>query len=227
MYGDYSSSLEQKSTLAGIHFIILLLVFWLLFLNGIDWVTALIGFPRVTGNGARRILILSGGLLYFIKEIYTEFIFLKRELKWIEALTMALWLFILYMTFSFTGGYNSNKPGFIVYLGIVFYLLGAFINSGSEFLRYRWKLKPENKGKLYTGGFFKLSRHINYFGDVVLFIGFAMFTGSVYSYIIPAAMIVLFVVVNIPLLDNYLKEKYGEQFIEYSSHTKKFIPFVY
>lgn len=227
MYGEYSSSLEQKSTLAGIHFIILLLVFWLLFLNGIDSVAALFGFPVVSGNGARRILIMSGGLLYFIKESYTEFVFLRRGLKWIEALTMALWLFILYMTFSFTGGSNPNKPGFIVYFGIVLYLVGALINSGSEYLRYKWKLNPGNKGKLYTGGFFKFSRHINYFGDEVLFTGFAMFTGNVYSYIIPAAMVVLFVVVNIPLLDDYLKDKYGEQFVEYSNHTKKFVPFVY
>ncbi len=227
MYGEYSSSLEQKSTLAGLHFVILLLVFWLLFLGGIDTIAALFGFPLVSGNGGRRILIMSGGLVYFLRVIYTEFVFLKREMKWSEALTIALWLFIVYMTFSFTGGSNNTMPGFAVYIGIALYVIGSFLNSGSEYLRYRWKLNPENKGKLYTGGLFHFSRHINYFGDVVLFTGFAMFTGSVYSYIIPAAMVVLFVVVNIPMLDSYLREKYGEQYLEYSSHTKKFIPYIY
>ncbi|MBK8492686.1 MAG: DUF1295 domain-containing protein [Saprospirales bacterium] len=37
------------------------------------------------------------------------------------------------------------------------------LNSGGEILRHQWKKKPENKGKIYTQGFFKYSRHINYF----------------------------------------------------------------
>ncbi len=227
MYGDYSSSLEQKVTLAALHFIILLLVLWLLFFNGVDSVAAIIGFPVASGNEMRRILIMFGGLVYFIRLLFTEFVFINREVKWSEALTIALWLFIVYMTFSITGGTNSNKPAAPFYTGVVLYVIGSFINTISEYQRYRWKKNPENKGKLYTGGLFRYSRHINYFGDVVLFTGFALFTGSVYPFIVPAAMIVLYVVVNIPILETYLHERYSNEFDEYSKSTKKFIPFIY
>jgi hypothetical protein len=161
MYGEYSSSLEQKVTLASLHLIILIMVFWLLFLNGIGTFASTFGFPISVGDGTRRVLIMSGGIIYFIRLLFTEFVFINREFRWSEALTIALWLFIIYLTFAFTGGTNSNQPGAPVYLGVVFYLLGSFINTGAEYMRCRWKKDPENKGKLYTGGFFKLSRHIN------------------------------------------------------------------
>jgi protein-S-isoprenylcysteine O-methyltransferase Ste14 len=227
MYGEYSSSLEQKVTLAALHFIILIIALWLLFLNGIDSVAGIFGFPVVSGDETRRILIIFGGLIYFIRLLFTEFVFINREVKWSEALTMTLWLFIIYMTFSFTGGSNPAKPGTPLYIGIALYLTGSFINTVSEYLRYRWKKNLVNKDRLYTGGLFRYSRHINYFGDVILFTGFAMFTGSVYPFIIPAAMLVLFIVVNIPLLEGYLREKYDGEFEDYAKRTKKFIPFVY
>jgi protein-S-isoprenylcysteine O-methyltransferase Ste14 len=60
-----------------------------------------------------------------------------------------------------------------------------------------------------------------------LFIGFALFTGSVYTFIFPAAMVGLYVVVNIPMLDSYLQERYNGEFEEYSKKTKKFVPYIY
>lgn len=227
MYGEYSSSLEQKVTLAALHFILLIIMFWLLFLNGIDSAAGIFGFHLSSGDYTRRIFIMLGGLIYFTRLLFTEFVFINREVKWSEVLTIALWLFIIYITFSFTGGSNPVKPAAPFYAGIVLYITGSFINSASEYRRFKWKKNPSNKGKLYTGGFFKYSRHVNYFGDVILFTGFAMFAGNVYPFVIPAAMIALFVVVNIPILDNYLHEKYGNDFDEYAKHTKKFIPFVY
>jgi protein-S-isoprenylcysteine O-methyltransferase Ste14 len=227
MYGEYSFSIEQKITLASLHLIILMLIFWLMFLNGIGTIASTFGFPITVGDDTRRILIILGGIIYFIRLLFTEFVFINREVKWSESLTIALWLFIIYFTFAFTGGTNTKPAGTPVYVGVIIYILGSIINTGSEYLRCRWKKIPEHKGKLYTGGFFKLSRHINYFGDVILFIGFSLFTGSVYTLIIPAAMVVLFVVVNIPMLDSYLHEKYNGEYEEYSKHTKKFVPYIY
>ena len=36
-----------------------------------------------------------------------------------------------------------------------------------------------------------------------------------------------FVSVNIPMLDAYLRKKYGDQFDAYALRTKKFVPYVY
>jgi protein-S-isoprenylcysteine O-methyltransferase Ste14 len=227
MYGEYNPSLNQKVTLSSLHVMLLLYIFWLLFLNGVSSISNLFGFPVTEGDLFRRVLILLMALVYFIRVQFTEYAFLKRKFGWGEGLTIALWLFIVYSTFSFTGGINNGSVGTTEYAGIALYVLGSSTNTISECLRCMWKKKPENKGLLYTGGLFKLSRHINYFGDVVLFLGFAMVTRSVWAYIIPAAMFVLFIFVNIPMLDKYLFNKYGDEYRDYAFRTKKFIPFVY
>ncbi len=40
-------------------------------------------------------------------------------------------------------------------------------------------------------------------------------------------MVCMFVFVNIPMLDKYLAEHYGDAFQEYASKTAKFVPYVY
>lgn len=227
MYGEYSPSLKQKLTLSALHLLIIFYVIWLLFFYGVSSISELFGFPVKEGDLFRRELIIYLALIYYVRVLFADFTFLKRKLRWSEALTFALWLFIVYSTFSFTGGTNDEPVGNTEYAGIALYLFGSVINTVSECSRCMWKRKEENKGKLYTGGLFKLSRHINYFGDMVLFMGFAMITRSVWSYIIPAAMFVLFIFVNIPMLDDYLHERYGDEYRDYTFRTKKFIPFVY
>jgi protein-S-isoprenylcysteine O-methyltransferase Ste14 len=69
--------------------------------------------------------------------------------------------------------------------------------------------------------------HINYFGDIVLFTGFAMVTHSLSMLVIPLIMAVNFVFIIIPSLDRYLEKKYKDEFRDYSRKTKKFIPLIY
>ena len=69
--------------------------------------------------------------------------------------------------------------------------------------------------------------HINYFGDIVLFTGFAMITHRFSMLVIPSIMTLNFVFIIIPSLDRYLEKKYGAEFGDYSKKTKKFIPLIY
>lgn len=227
MYETHSKSTPQKLTLCGLHLVILFIAYWLMFLKGIDTLGEWFGFPINAGDITRRYIIILCGIIYFIRFNINDFVFLKREMIWSQALTIALWIFIAYCTFSFTGGVINDSIGRTEYAGIALYLLGSFLNSVSEWTRYNWKKKPEHHGHLYTGGLFNLSRHINYFGDAVLFLGFAMITRSGWSYIIPASLVVLFIYVNIPLLESHLRSSYGHEFEDYSFRTDKFIPFIY
>ncbi|MGE5796190.1 MAG: hypothetical protein ACM34N_05360 [Ignavibacteria bacterium] len=54
-----------------------------------------------------------------------------------------------------------------------------------------------------------------------------MLRGSVYPFVISVVMLVLFVIMNILILETYLKVKYSDEFDEYAKITKKFIPFIY
>ncbi|AHC14073.1 putative membrane protein [Salinispira pacifica] len=52
-------------------------------------------------------------------------------------------------------------------------------------------------------------------------------TGSLISAAIPVIMTAMFVWIHIPRLDAYLAEKYGREFEDYASRTKKLIPWMY
>jgi steroid 5-alpha reductase family enzyme len=111
--------------------------------------------------------------------------------------------------------------------GMVLYLAGSVINTVSELKRHRWKSRPKNQGYLYTGGLFKRVRHINYFGDILLFFGFALITQDLRALYIPLFMALNFVFILIPAKEAYLKNKYGDEFEEYSHRSKKVIPLIY
>mmetsp|Transcript_7411 Transcript_7411/g.11556 ORF Transcript_7411/g.11556 Transcript_7411/m.11556 type:complete len:119 (+) Transcript_7411:2-358(+) len=58
------------------------------------------------------------------------------------------------------------------------YVTGSFIATWSELQRKWFKQDPNNKGKLYTHGLFRISRHPNCFGDLLLTSGWWGFTGN-------------------------------------------------
>ena len=104
---------------------------------------------------------------------------------------------------------------------------GPILNTGSEYGRHRWKRDPANKGKLYTEGLFRHAMHINYFGDSLLFSGFALLTTSLWALLVPAIMTLGFVFQHVTTLDRYLADRYGAAFETYAGETKKLIPYVY
>ena len=88
-------------------------------------------------------------------------------------------------------------------------------------------METENHGQLYTQGLFRYAMHINYFGDSLMFMGFAMVTQNMMSFI-PVIIIILNIIfLQMPQLDAHLKNKYGVEFLEYERKTKKIIPLIY
>jgi steroid 5-alpha reductase family enzyme len=69
------------------------------------------------------------------------------------------------MEFMLTQLLGSYK---VEIIGILLYLSGSFINTHSEYYRHAWKLKEENKGRLYAQGLFSLAMHINYSDDILV-----------------------------------------------------------
>jgi protein-S-isoprenylcysteine O-methyltransferase Ste14 len=183
---------------------------------------------QIRGDLIRRIILLSCSIIYLLRLFFTMFVFLKRKVPWLEeAIPISILIALVLFAFAYVGGKNDKSINIIDIIGIFLYLCGSFLNTYSEYERNTWKKKPENKGLLYTGGLFKYSMHINYFGDVILFTGFAMITQTIYMFLIPFFMTLNFIFFLIPALDAYLKKKYGREFIEYSKRSKKFIPFIY
>ena len=218
---------NQKIVFAIIHFITLLISFWILFYLEQNFILNIFGEPKIAAPLISRIIIFSCASLYFLRHIITLFIFLKREVPWGEVFGVGAFIAIIQILFAILTIYNKGTFSSFDWLFVALVILGSYLNTGSELQRMVWKKDKSNKGKLYTEGLFKYSMHINYFGDTILFAGFALLTGCTLALLVPVLITLGFLFQHIPELDKYLKEKYKEQFVEYENKTKKFIPWIY
>jgi len=181
----------------------------------------------IEGDFLRQAILMFCLVFYFLRLSVTVFVFLKRKMVWLEMILVTVLMSFVLFSFASVGGANQQPVGAIEFFGILLYMFGSYLNTYSEYTRYIWKKRDKNKGKLYTEGLFKYSMHINYFGDVVLFTGFALITNSFSMLVIPLIMALNFLFFIIPSLDKYLQKKYGKEFDEYAKQTKKFVPMIY
>jgi protein-S-isoprenylcysteine O-methyltransferase Ste14 len=223
---EHTPSLLPKSFFMFSITIAVLLASYLVFNNSEDVISFLRPYA-VEGNFTRQVILISSLLLYITRLFLTTFVFLKRKMGWIEAIIIAVLMSLALFSFAHVGGGSQSAINMLDYFGIILFLTGSWINTHSEYTRHIWKKNEQNIGKLYTGGLFKYSMHINYFGDVFLFCGLVLITQSFSLFIIPLFMALNFIFFLIPTLDKYLASKYGDDFIDYSSKTKKLIPWIY
>ena len=216
IYRDKSPSIKSKATLAAIHFLIVLAVLWILF-----------GVQHQGSSGLRRSLLAAVAILYFTRVLGTLFVFIKRKVGWSEVATIAVWVGFIDILIAHFGAMSDVKVGVWTLVGGLMVLTGSAVNTGSEWQRMVWKRRPENKGHLYTGGMWGLSRHVNYFGDIVLFTGWVLMSGQPALLIIPVVMFGGFAFGNIPAQDRYLLERYGEEYKLYEKSTARLIPFIF
>ncbi len=182
---------------------------------------------KTTGNFYRNVLLFSCFLIYFIRLGIMLFVFYKRKMYWIEAIIIINIMPFIIPLVAVVSGNNGQKIDYLEYAGILMFILGSYLNTYSEFLRYIWKKKKENKGHIYADGLFKYSIHINYFGDIILFSGIALIADRLILLLIPVSMALVFILILIPLKEKYLKNKYGKEFDNYAKRTRKLIPYIY
>ncbi|MGR3711855.1 MAG: DUF1295 domain-containing protein [Shimia sp.] len=216
---DHEISTAPKSAFAVLHLMVMGICTYLAF-GSFEW-----------ANMPRALLLWACAALYFLRHILTLFVLLKRRVEFGEAIGLSLFIAVFEIGFLLLGaGVLSGTPaplGGIDVFAIALVLIGSYLNTGSELQRHRWKQDPANAGKCYTGGLFRTSMHINYFGDTVLFTGWAMLTTSWIAAIVPIGITLGFVFYHIPGLDAYLADRYGDAFKEYAARTAKFVPFIY
>ncbi len=227
MYELQSPSTAQRLMLAGFVAVWVALAWWLLFGGGLAMAGGWLGRIWRPGDMVRRACLAAALSIYYIRILFTEFVFLKRGVSWSEVLTIIPWLLCIYLLLAGIGGRNPAALGVSGAIGVVLFVVGSWVNSYAEYARHLWKQRLENHGRLYTEGLFRYARHPNYFGDLISFSGLCLISGTWVTAVIPALMLAGFVFVNVPVLDSYLHERYGVAFDEYADRTWKLIPFVY
>ena len=202
-------------------------VWWFLLGGGVPAIGPYVGRMWQLGDEKRRFCLALALSVYFVRLLFTQFAFLKRAVNWSEAALIATWVLCIYLLLSFAAGTNPIPLGAAGTIGILLFLLGSWMNSYAEYARHTWKQLPENRGRLYTLGLFRYSRHPNYLGDLISFSGLCLISGRWITVIVPLIMLSGFVFANIPMLDAHLHDHYGTAFDEYAERTRKLIPFVY
>lgn len=112
------------------------------------------------------------------------------------------------------------------YVGIFLLLLGLLIESVADMQRYRFLKKKENADKLITTGLWKLSRHPNYFGEIIFWWGmYFLVLGVAKSWMLVVSPLTLtylmLFVTGLPMEDRY---RGRPDFEEYKRRTSALIP---
>jgi protein-S-isoprenylcysteine O-methyltransferase Ste14 len=227
LYGQKSKSIPQKITIHLIEILILWLSYWILFQDGGTFVEKYLHIHNATEDLDRRIIIFIFNIIIFLRLAYMMIVLLKRKIPWEESVSVPFAFALYFIGYPLFVLPVSAPIDGLDYFAIGLFIIGCILNSGGEILRNEWKKEPENKGKIYTQGFFRYARHINYFGDILWVTSYALVTKNWYSIIIPVFLFSFFAFYNAPKLDKYLKEKYGKGYDEYAKRTKMLIPFIY
>jgi len=180
-----------------------------------------------SGNLGRQVALLTCLVIYVARAATTLFVFVKRKIPWWEALWGGSLIGVVLFLFLRVGLRTAQPLGFVDVVGVLLYLTGSYVGTASEYSRHLWKARPENQGHLYTEGLFKYCRHVNYFGDLLLFGGCAVLTRQLWTGIVPLAMGLNFALVIIPAHDAYLAMRYGGEFDDYVRRTRKLVPLLY
>lgn len=122
---------------------------------------------------------------------------------------------------------NSNVLNVMDYVGVLLWLIGFMFEAGGDFQLSRFKQNPENKGKVLNTGFWKYTRHPNYFGDSAVWWAYALFSiaaGSYWQTVGSVIMTLLIIKVSgVALLEKTLNNT-KPQYREYIQKTNSFFP---
>ncbi len=119
------------------------------------------------------------------------------------------------------------------YCGLILWIAGFTIEVTADTQKTRFRAKPENKDKFITSGVWSRSRHPNYFGEIVLWIGVAVIAMPILqgwqwvTLISPIFVILLLTRVSgVNLLEKSAQERWGSDpaYKEYVANTPVLIP---
>lgn len=145
----------------------------------------------------------------------------------------------LWVTFTaaaaWVGITSSQRVAFdwLAVVGLVLWAVGVAFEVVADLQKSRFKADPANEGRFINTGLWSKSRHPNYFGEIVLWIGVALialptFQGWQWIAIISPLFVTLLLtrVSGVPMLEKKADGKWGGQadYEEYKRTTPVLIP---
>ena len=162
-----------------------------------------------------------------------RFIVMKTKFTWFLLTWTLGGLWVLVTMAAGLAALTSNSTvelGILGYVGIALWLFGFAVEVIADNQKTQFKKDPNNKDRFITSGLWSWSQHPNYFGEITLWLGLALFTYPVLSgwqlvtLISPIFVYLLLTRLSgIPTLDRLAKEKWGSDsdYIAYVEATSK------
>ena len=137
---------------------------------------------------------------------------------------------ILIVSLPLLGIHSNTTLGEFIwldYIAIFVWGIGFSFEAGGDYQLYQFKKNPSNKGKVLNTGFWRYTRHPNYFGDTAVWWAYAIFSIAAGSYWqIVGSIVMTFLILKISgvsLLEKTLKES-KPQYRDYIQKTNSFFP---
>ena len=145
----------------------------------------------------------------------------------------------LWVTFTAAAAWGAitstvRQPlGWFAVAGLIVWFIGFFFEVLSDAQKNAFKADPDNKGKFIQSGLWAWSRHPNYFGEIVIWIGVGLIAlpvlrGWAYLTLISPLWVViqLTLISGIPMLEKKAEDRWGDQedYQEYKKNTPILFP---
>ncbi len=146
---------------------------------------------------------------------------------WVSITAAAAWIAIS------TDAAARAPIGWLTVVGIVVWLLGMTIEIVADAQKSAFRADPSNKDEFIRTGLWSRSRHPNYFGEIVIWVGVFLTAAPVLAgwqwvaILSPLFVILLLTRVSgIPLLEARAEKKWGDRadYVEYRENTPSLIP---
>lgn len=163
-----------------------------------------------------------------------------REIKTSFARFLLTWtLQGLWVTLSLAAALAAMTSDFrvelggIAVLGFLVWLAGLSIEAIADWQKSKFRENPQNAGKFIRSGLWAWSRHPNYFGEIVLWIGVAIVALPVlrgWQWLTMISPIFIFILLTrisgVPMLETRADQKWGGQadYEYYKANTPILIP---
>jgi len=152
--------------------------------------------------------------------------------KWVFLLCFLLQIFFIFIfLFPIKAAMNSSEAGFVGFqvFGFIIGCLALVGESLSDFQLNQFCSNPQNKQKVCKEGFWRYSRHPNYFFEWLFwfsFVGLAL--GSEHFYIALIGPLVMYVflrfITGVPFAEMSSLESRGDAYKQYQQETNVFFP---